>query len=178
MSDVLQPRARQLLLVVLAGLLLAIVPALSAAAAPRPNERAKPIVINFDDLEGELGEIFTAMCGFPVSVDAVGWVKIIPINAAGKGKRQPLELNIYHLPSVTYSSGDRSFTTPLDVGPDVIYLQDGVVYVALTGRSTTGSGVIGRVVINTETGDVVFEAGQRVYEDFAAHVCEELAPAA
>ncbi len=168
---------RMLLMVVIVGLLAALsVPV--AGAAPRPNENAKPTIVYFEETEDETAALFTEFCGFPVEVDAEGWVKIIPLNTSGNGKRQPLELNIYHVSTLVFTSKWGSFTAPLDVGPDVIYMEDGVVKVALTGRSTTGSGVIGRVVLNTETGEVEFEAGRRVYDDFVAAVCSALAPPA
>jgi hypothetical protein len=169
---------RRILIAIVATVVVASVAVLPVAAAPQPNEHARPQVIDFDLIEPEAAAFFTAACGFPVTVDAEGWVKIIPLTTAGNGRRQPLELNIYHLSSETLSSEWGSFQTPLDVGPDVIYLEDGVVKVALTGRSTTGSGVIGRVVINTDTGEVESEAGNVVFEDFVATVCAALAPPA
>jgi hypothetical protein len=158
------------------ALLLLLALAGSAAAAPRPNERAKPTIIYFEDIEEDIAATFSAMCGFPVTVDAEGWFKIISLDTGGKGKRQPLEVIVYHLSHEVFTSAWGTFTSPLDVGPDIVFMEDGVVKVALTGRSTTGSGVIGRVVVNTETGEVEFEAGRRVYDDFVAAVCEALAP--
>jgi hypothetical protein len=158
------------------ALLVLLVPvlALTAHAAPQPNEKAKPIIVYFDDIEEEIAADFSEFCGVDVEVDAEGWVKIIPLYTSGNGKRQPLELNIYHLSTLVFTSDWGSFTAPLDVGPDIYYMEDGVVKVAVTGRSATGSGVIGRVVYNTETGEMEFEAGLRVYDDFVAAVCEAL----
>jgi len=164
--------------VTITGLLVAVLicSVLPASAAPRPNERAKPTIIDFADLADGTAADFAALCGVDVTAEAEGWIKIIPLATAGKGRRQPLELNIYHLSKLILTSDHGTFTSPLDVGPDVIYVEDGVVKVAITGRSTTGSGVIGRVVINTETGEIEHEAGRRVYDDFVGAVCAVLNP--
>jgi hypothetical protein len=169
---------RRITATMLASLLVMTMAFAPATAAPRPNDHAKPTIIDFDDIEEDIAAEFTALCGFPVDVDIEGWVKIIPLDTAGDGRRQPLEIDVYHISSQTFSSDGRTFQAPLDVGPDVIYLEDGVVKVALTGRSTTGSGVIGRVVINTQTGEIEFEAGRRVFADFGDAVCEALTPPA
>jgi hypothetical protein len=48
------------------------------------------------------------------------------------------------------------------------------------GRSITGSGVIGRTVINLDTGEVDWNGrlvGDEVLGDFTAPICRALAPA-
>jgi hypothetical protein len=66
-------------------------------------------------------------------------------------------------------------TSIVDVGPD-IYSFDrttGNLIVAITGRSLTGSGVIGRVVIDTVTGEVISSAGNP-QGDWVENACAAL----
>ena len=61
-----------------------------------------------------------------------------------------------------------------DVGPDRAFVKDGVAYVAVTGRSETGTGRSGVTVIDLGTGEIVHQAGTDIgvyYDDF----CDELA---
>ena len=46
---------------------------------------------------------------------------------------------------------------------------------AITGRSLTGSGVIGRTLVNLDTGEVVQESG-RVVGSIVEQVCPIIAP--
>ncbi len=59
-----------------------------------------------------------------------------------------------------------------DVGPDHYYLENGDLIVAITGRST-GSGVIGHVVVNLTTGEVQLIAGKG-FGSVDALACEAL----
>ncbi len=157
-------------------LMVAPVLVLPVGAAPNLNERAKPKVTNFNEIEGDLSELFTDVCGFPVNVDTEGWFKEIEIDAADRGKRQPVLRTIYHITSEVFTSEWGTFKIRQDVGPDVVFVENGEFKAAVTGRSLTGSGVIGRVVYDLATGEIESEAGRRVYEDFFATVCEALAP--
>ncbi len=68
-----------------------------------------------------------------------------------------------------------------DVGPDIEYIRNGVHYIAAVGRSITGSGVIGRTVINLDTGEVDWNGrlvGDEVLGDFTVPICRALAPSA
>jgi hypothetical protein len=62
----------------------------------------------------------------------------------------------------TFTNVDTGATYSIvDVGPDIYSFDPatGHLTVAITGRSLTGSGVIGRVVIDLDTGEIVSSAG-------------------
>jgi hypothetical protein len=63
-----------------------------------------------------------------------------------------------------------------DVGPDKWYVdKDGNVIHTITGRSVTGSGYIGHVVIDDETGEILSISGQPFnFGDADARACEKL----
>jgi hypothetical protein len=56
---------------------------------------------------------------------------------------------------------------------EIIVLDKSNVVVAITGRSLTGSGVIGRVVVDLDTGEVLSVAGL-AKGDFVENLCSEL----
>ena len=63
-----------------------------------------------------------------------------------------------------------------DIGPDRVYIRDGVVRIAVTGRAVTSQGIIGQIVFDPATGDVVFQAG-REPGLFYDTLCDRLASA-
>ena len=113
----------------------------------------------------------TAACGTEIDVDLTG--RIIVLVFDKPVSEGVVELNVFHI-DATFTNPETGATLSLhDVGPDVYFVRDGKLFVAVTGRSTTGSGVIGRVVFDVETGEVVFEAGKPV-GDYVETVCEAL----
>ena len=155
----------------LAGLVacLLITTSVPALAAPSSNGNKEVYVFTEEDALAEAAAA-TAGCGFPIDVTITGWVQTM-IYKAGGGARQQASIDIFHS-DIIYTAGDRSFRIH-DVGPDHYYWLDGVLYVAITGRSLTGSGVIGHVIINAETGEVVFQAGND-QGFYGANVCAAL----
>jgi hypothetical protein len=87
--------------------------------------------------------------------DVTGWVQVRTFDQAGN---RNVELNVFHL-LITYTTAAGETFIWHDVGPDHYYLDNGNLIVAATGRST-GSGVIGHVLINLDTGVVEFTAGK------------------
>src|SRR5688500_4233904 len=110
-----------------------------AWAAPASNENKDEYVFTEEDALAEAAAA-TAGCGFDIDVGWTGWVQTKIFNAGG-GDRQQDEISIFHM-DITYSAGDRSFHLH-DIGPDHSYWLDGILYIAITGRPLTGSGVIG-----------------------------------
>lgn len=110
-------------------------------------------------------------CGFTVEAAVRGHiiVSIFPDDA-----RPIRDIARFSL-RVTYSNPATGDTYRLvDAGPDLS--KNGTV--AVIGRSITGSGVIGRVVFDAETGEILFEAGHRVNAGDGAYidaVCDALA---
>jgi hypothetical protein len=110
-------------------------------------------------------------CGFPVDASVRGHivVSVFPDDA-----RPIREIDRFSF-RITYRNPATGESYRLvDAGPDVY--KNGTV--AVIGRSLTGSGVIGRVVFDAETDDILFEAGRRVNEGDGAYigaVCEALA---
>jgi hypothetical protein len=113
-------------------------------------------VVDLSDLDADESAWATDWCGFPVVADVEGhWMFL----TFPDGRRM-LQINSYHT-RATYTNPANGLAARLrDVGPDRIYEQDGRLYVAVTGRSLTGLGTIGMVIIDVESGKVVREAGQ------------------
>lgn len=62
-----------------------------------------------------------------------------------------------------------------DIGPDIIFVDaEGNTWAALTGRSMSGSGVIGRVLINFDTLEIIRSSGKEV-GSLADQICPILA---
>ncbi len=158
--------------------LLALTIAALVAMLATPSLAAKPIreVISLDD---PLAEAFwsaelTAACGAPIVADFEGTLTVhVLTDRNGDFKR---EIDKYWARD-TFTNTDTGASTLLkDVGPDIVFIgRDGALYVAITGRSLTGSGVIGRTLVNLDTGEVVRESG-RVVGSVADQVCPVIAP--
>jgi hypothetical protein len=92
--------------------------------------------------------------GVVLRADVTGWVQLLTF---GQPRNRNVELDLFHL-LITYTTSAGETFVFHDVGPDHYYLDNGELIVAVSGRST-GSGVIGHVVINLDTGAVEFAAG-------------------
>ncbi len=139
---------------VLAGVLLAGVP---ASAAPREGEGDNKTVEQF-----EFGPFPGPTCesGETLTVQGEGWQQTFP-SPTPEGNRN-LEHTVFHS-DLTFSNDAGDSWVFRDRGPDRIFLLDGVPHIAITGRSG-GSGVIGQVVLDLVTFEVVKVAGNPVGE--------------
>ena len=89
------------------------------------------------------------------------------------GRRSMLALDHYNI-RATYTNLETGTVVLLrDIGPDRWYVRDGNAYLGVTGRSTTFSGVIGLVVFDLATEQVVKSAGNEV-GNFWDSICEAL----
>ncbi len=147
-----------------------------ALALAGPVLAAKPTIeiIDVSDPAREAG--FEAdllkFCGFAVDVEATGHVIVHQFD----GNPRLVEINNYRM-FETFSANGKTLVVRPDSGPDVIWVgSDGHLYIALVGRSVTGSGVIGRTVFDITTLELVSSNGHDL-GDFVAWVCGELAPA-
>ena len=156
----------------LAAALLALLTTPALAAEPR-----KPLVIDLNDpaFDAEDSAFWTEACGFPVTADVSGH---IIVHNEKRGSVQAL--TVFHI-TETLTSVSGTYRL-VDVGPDILFTRDGTTYVAVVGRSITGSGVIGRVLVNADTGEILSVSGRvvgdAVFGDFTVPICRALAPAA
>lgn len=109
--------------------------------------------------------------GVALDVHVVGWIQIHATSPAARS------VNIFHL-VFTFSNAAGETYVFQNVNSDHFYLdEDGNLIDAVTGRNgvagETHSGVIGRLVINVQTGEVLFVAGQNV--DAGNRACAALA---
>jgi hypothetical protein len=165
---------RRTLLISVAGILLTVVSCDNPGpVAPSTDDLAfatAPSDGNGNKLVFPVDETFPVDCGDEELVgNVVGWVQVRLFK--GEGNRN-LELDVFHTP-ITYTNSAGETFTFRDVGPDHYYLDhEGNLIVAITGRST-GSGVIGHVVLNITTGEVTLVAG-KVFGSADALACEAL----
>jgi hypothetical protein len=142
-----------------------------SAAAAKPTR----FVVDLDDpaVEADLADVLTTACGAEITADVRGHV-IVLLFTGRKAETRP-EINVFGL-HATFTNLDTGSTYSLvDVGPD-IYSFDrmtGHLTIAITGRSLTGSGVIGRVVIDTVTGELISSAGNP-QGDWVENACSAL----
>jgi ABC-type glycerol-3-phosphate transport system substrate-binding protein len=145
--------------------LLVLIASLLSLALATPALAAKPSkeVRSLDDpgLEAIYSAALTVACGVPVQADFEGTVTVhVFTDRHGDFKR---EIDKYWIRD-TFTNTETGATVLLrDVGPDIYWVgRDGHTYIALTGRSLTGSGVIGRTVFNLDTGELVSQSGNVV----------------
>ena len=97
-----------------------------------------------------------------LTLDIVGWLQ----GHEFKGKNNPnVELTVYHF-DLTYTNALGEQWTWKDRGPDRLYFvtnEDGVpeLHIAISGRS--GYNIIGHVVLNLATWEIVVMAGQHPF---------------
>ena len=145
----------------------------SPVAAGEPQ---KPFIFDLNDPDLDVDDSiwWTAQCEFPVTAELSGH---IIFHNAKKGAVK--FITVYHTAEILTSAWG-SYRLH-DIGPDIEYVRNGVSYVAIIGRSITGSGVIGRTVINLDTGEVDWNGrlvGDQVLGNFSAPICRALAPPA
>jgi hypothetical protein len=152
-------------------LMLAACVLLALAAGPAmaaPNT----VVIDLNDpaIDAEESGFASDVCGFPIVADVSGHIRFVTFD--GQGSVQ--ELHLFNV-LATYTNPETGATYRLrDIGPDRIYVKRGILYVAVTGRSETGTGVIGVVKINLDTGEVIQTAGKGI-GFFYDRLCAQLA---
>jgi hypothetical protein len=111
---------------------------------------------------------FTFECdgGAVLTGQLSGWFQLM----GGQGGN--LELNVFHLLFTFTNPATGQTFLFRDIGPDRVFERDGDLYIAITGRSTA-SGVIGHVVFNLTTEEVVLVAGKS-FGDVFVLACETL----
>jgi len=145
------------LLAALAALVLTAVLAAPALAA-KPSREV--IVGTTEELAADSAFV-TELCGFEVSASGSSRVIVhVFTDSTGAFVR---EIDGYQIVETFTNVATGMSVTLHDVGPDRVWLaRDGTTMLAQVGRSLTGSGYIGRVVVNLDTGEVVSTAGREV----------------
>jgi len=148
---------------------LALVVGVTAPAALAAGPERTVIDLNDPQIDIDESAWASKECGFPIRAEVSGHI-IVLVFPDG---RRHVETNVYNT-RASYTNAATGATTRLrDIGPDRIYWLDGRLVAAITGRSLTGSGVIGLVIIDFKTGEVLFQAGNEVgffYDGFCAAI--------
>jgi len=136
-----------------------------ANAMPKSNDHKEVFTTSSEEIEGILEEA----CGVDLTVTGAGWVQVRFFG----GNSNQVELDVFHS-DFRVTNGEGDSIRILDVGPDHYYLDgDGNLIVTITGRSITGSGWIGHVVINLDTGELELAAGNEL-GDWVENACAVL----
>lgn len=110
-------------------------------------------------------------CGYAIDVEATGHIIVHVFD----GDARLLQISNYRM-FETFSANGKTIVVRPDSGPDVVWVGgDGDVYLAIVGRSVTGSGIIGRTVVNLSEFELVSISGLDV-GNFLTNICEGLAP--
>lgn len=125
-------------------------PSSAFASAPADGNGNKIAVAFVDD--------FSDACpnGDVLDIHLEGWFQ-------GRVFEQPqnpnVQLEVFHA-LITFTNANGETYQFHDIGPDHYYVQDGMLFLALSGHSA-GSNVIGHVILNVSTGETVeFSAGK------------------
>lgn len=132
---------------------------------------AKPTItkIDFSQFEPFAEADWEIECGFEVDVEFKGHIIFREFDGG-----RLVEVNTW-LTFQSYSANGKTFVAPSTAGPDILWLAgDGSTYLAIAGRSPA-DGLIGRIVRNDDTGDVVSSNG-RVIDNPFDDVCAAIAP--
>jgi hypothetical protein len=135
-----------------------------AKGAPATGNGNKEVILIDEDLER-----LECPGGEFLDVHQTGWIQIRLFSQTDK---RNVQLDIYHLNTTWTNSAGETFVFG-DRGPDHYYFDDGILYVSIAGRAGGETGLLGRMVINTETGEVVFIAGNE-FGGAEARACEAL----
>jgi hypothetical protein len=104
----------------------------------------------------------TCPSGETVTLNIAGWGQFWVF---GPPNNRNVELGVFHIAFTYTDAGGDTFVWH-DVGPDHFYVDDGDLFVTITGRSTASGNinrdeiVVGHVVLNLTTSEVVFVAGR------------------
>lgn len=118
---------------------------------------AKPDIFKVDVSQFEEGDeaILSAECGFAVDAEYTGGFVVHLFDGP-----RILEVINFRVTQTFSANGITWVAVRPDSGPDIVWLApDGTTYLAVTGRSITGTATIGRTVINLDTGELVSTAG-------------------
>lgn len=140
----------------------------SPASAAPPERDVVPVGA---DLESLLEELLTAACAVPVTVEGRGKV-ISKVFTDRQGRTVRAQDNYAQRFLITNTSTGATYTIR-DTGPDRVLFEDGEpVTLQQIGRSTTGSGTIGRTVFDISDGQMVeLSRSGRSFGDFVANTC-------
>ena len=142
--------------------------ALLTLALAVPALAARPTMISFADDDVADGEFFSDVCGFEIWADSAGHV--IFHNAKRGANNFISNWNIL----IRLHSENGSYFL-VDSGPDMEHRRGDATYFTISGRSLTGSTVIGRVEINLDTEEVTIHGQQMGDELFdLTWICDEL----
>jgi hypothetical protein len=158
------PCARYSPALLLSAILLACTdPSTPTAVSPptdHPLLATAPADGNGNRLVFPVDEPFTLDCGAEdLTGTATGWISV---RFFPQPKNRNVELDNFHV-VLTYRNSAGQTYTFVEAGPAHVWFDFDTqqFFVALIGRSA-GSGLLGRLVVNLDTGEVVFFAGNPV----------------
>ncbi len=111
--------------------------------------------------EFDINTPVTCSSGEVINRNDFGWAQY---RVFGPPNNRNVLLGIFH-DVITYTNADGDTFVWRDVGADRYYIDDGHLFVSITGRSTASGNinrdeiVVGHCVLNLTTGEVVFLAG-------------------
>ena len=140
------------------------------AAAARPTREI--VDVGTPEIEALIAQNLSDVCGFEIAVDADARITIMVFRDGAR------EIDTSQIKWTLTNVATGASIRVHNVGPDIFWVnRDGATMHAIMGRSEVvhdGVGLIGRVVINETSGEVLQVSG-RVTGDIAQMVCEPLA---
>lgn len=161
-------------LTVLSGVLLLVTscdPARPISPSPEEPILAKaPADGNGNKLVFTIDQNFTAPCDDQLLAgNQSGWFQVRGFAQSNNGN---VELAVFHLIATFTNPATGETFVFQDVGPERVYMEDGDLIVAVSGRAG-GWHVIGHLLFNFDTEQVEFIAGKE-FERVGALACEAL----
>ena len=133
-----------------------------------PALAARPEIVSFADDDVADGEYFSDLCGFEIWSESSGHVIFHNEKRGANNFIANWQINnVLHSANGSYHL--------VDAGPDMLHRQAGSEHFTITGRSLTGSTLIGRLVVDIATGEVTIHGNLVGSEPFdIAWICDEL----
>jgi hypothetical protein len=143
---------------------------LPAGALAAPPDR---FVVDLNDPDIDVSEsaFVSGLCGFDIDAQVSGHIVFTVFD--DDSQRHVVELHHFGIRTTYMNVATGAVVRVRDIGPDRHYISDGVLHVAITGRSEGGTGIVGVVKINLETGEVEHVAGNDIGV-FLDRLCGEL----
>ena len=126
-----------------------LIPSLLVLSLATPALAARPEIISFADDDVADGEFWSDLCGFEITSQSSGHVIFHNEKSGANNFISNWQINSW----LTSASGTYHL---VDSGPDMLHRQGGTDYWTITGRSLTGSTVIGRLWIDLTTDEVTW----------------------
>jgi hypothetical protein len=142
--------------------------AMLVLALATPVAAARPDIVSFADDDVADGEFYSGVCGFEITAESSGHVVF-------HNDKRGANTSISNWNIIVRLHSEEGSYFLVDSGPDMFHRRAGTESFTVSGRSLTGSTVIGRVEVDLDTGEVTIhgnQVGSQIFD--LSWICDEL----